>query len=92
LNAEYRFPLRNVDRGLSTLPFFFHRVSGAFFLDYGSAFDDAETSKFKTGVGAELWFDATLAYALGFTFRAGYAKGLASEGIDKTYFVAAVPY
>ena len=34
----------------------------------------------------------TLGYVLGFTFRAGYAKGLASGGIDKMYFVAAVPF
>ena len=34
----------------------------------------------------------TLGYILGFTFRAGYAKGVATGGIDKTYFVAAVPF
>jgi outer membrane protein assembly factor BamA len=92
LDAEYRFPIVNVDRGPSTLPIFLNRVSGAAFVDYGSAFDDARTAEFKTGVGAELWFDLTLGYVVGFTFRAGYAKGLASGGIDKTYFVAAVPF
>ena len=92
LDAEYHFPIVNVDRGPSTLPIFLNRVSGAAFVDYGSAFDDARTAEFKTGVGAELWFDWTLGYVLGFTFRAGYAKGLASGGIDKTYFVAAVPF
>jgi hypothetical protein len=29
---------------------------------------------------------------IGFTFRLGHAKGLSSDGIDKTYFVAAVPF
>ncbi len=91
-NAEYRFPIVNVDRGPSTLPVFLNRISGSLFVDYGSAFTDAETAKFKTGVGGELWFDLTLGYVLGFTFRVGYAKGLASDGIDKTYFVAAVPF
>jgi hypothetical protein len=91
-NAEYRFPILNVDRGPSTLPLFLNRISGAAFVDYGSAFDDPTTAEFKTGVGAELWFDLTLGYVLGFTFRAGHAKGLASGGIDKTYFVAAIPY
>ena len=33
-----------------------------------------------------------LGYVLGFTFRAGYAKGRRDGGIDKTYFVAAVPF
>ncbi|HEV3189382.1 MAG TPA: hypothetical protein VGY54_02735 [Polyangiaceae bacterium] len=91
-NAEYRFPIVNVDRGPSTLPIFLNRISGAAFTDYGSAFDDARTAKFKTGVGAELWFDLTLGYTLGFTFRSGFAKGLASGGVEKTYFVAAVPF
>jgi hypothetical protein len=91
-DAEYRFPIANIDRGPSTLPFFLNRISGAAFVDYGSAFDNAATAEFKTGVGGELWFDMTLGYVLGFTFRAGYARGLASTGIDKTYFVASVPF
>ena len=92
LNAEYRFPIINVDRGLSTLPIFLSRVTGAAFVDCGAAFDDPKTAQFKTGVGGELWFDMTLGYILGFTFRAGYAKGVATGGIDKTYFIAAVPF
>jgi hypothetical protein len=91
-NAEYRFPIVNIDRGMSTLPAFLNRITGNVFFDYGSAFNELETAKFKSGVGAELWFDTSLAYVVGFTFRLGYARGLASEGIDKVYFVAAVPY
>jgi outer membrane protein assembly factor BamA len=91
-NLEYRFPIWNVDRGVETLPLFMSRINGAFFVDYGSAFDDVESVQFKTGVGGELWFDFTLGYIEDFTFRLGYARGLASGGIDKTYFVAAVPF
>jgi hypothetical protein len=91
-NAEYRFPILNIDRGLSTLPLFVNRITGAAFVDYGSAFNDAFTAEFKTGTGAELWFEFTLAYTLDFLFRAGYARGWASEGIDKLYFVAASPF
>jgi hypothetical protein len=91
-NAEYRFPIVNVDRGLSTLPIFLNRVTGTVFVDYGSAFDSATTAKFKTGTGGELSFDTDLGYVLSFTFRAGYARGLASDGIDKMYFIAAVPF
>jgi hypothetical protein len=92
VNAEYRFPILNVDHGPSTLPVFLNRINGAAFVDYGAAFDDPSTAAPKTGVGGELWFDLSLGYILSFTFRAGYAKGLASGGIDKTYFVAAIPY
>ena len=91
-NAEYRFPIVNIDHGPSTLPIFLNRITGAVFLDYGSAFDLLSTAEFKTGTGAELWFDSTLGYIANFTFRLGYARGLASGGIDKVYFVAAVPY
>ena len=91
-NAEYRFPIVNIDRGPSTLPVFLNRINGNVFFDYGSAFDVLDTAKFKSGAGAELWFDFTLGYVAAFTFRLGYARGLASGGIDKGYFVAAVPY
>jgi hypothetical protein len=92
MNAEYRFPIVNLDRGVSTFPIFLNRISGAAFVDYGSAFDDVAQAKFKTGVGGELWFDTTFGYVLGLTFRVGYARGLASGGIDKGYFVAAIPF
>ncbi|WP_394844426.1 hypothetical protein LZC95_46150 [Pendulispora brunnea] len=91
-NAEYRFPIVNIDRGFSTLPLFFKRITGTAFLDYGSAFDDAATAQFKTGAGGELWIDTLMAYVVDFTFRLGYAKGLASGGLDKFYFVATVPF
>ncbi|AKU97247.1 tolB protein precursor [Labilithrix luteola] len=91
-NFEYRFPIVNVDRGLSTLPVFLNRINGAVFFDYGSAFDDIKAAQYKSGVGGELWFDTILGYIMPFTFRLGYARGLASGGIDKVYFVAAVPY
>lgn len=91
-NAEYRFPILNVDRGQSTLPIFLNRITGAAFLDYGSAFDDFRTANFKTGTGAELWFDVMLGYVETFTFRVGFARGLSSGGISHPYFVAAVPY
>ena len=91
-NAEYRFPIINLDRGLSTLPIFLSRVTGNVFLDCGSAFDNAYAAEFKTGTGGELWFDFQLGYILDFTFRAGLARGLASEGITKAYFVSTIPF
>ncbi len=91
-NAEYRFPIVNVDRGSETFPVLLNRITGAAFVDYGSAFDVLRDAPFKTGVGGELWFETTMGYVASFLFRAGYARGLASGGIDKLYFVAAVPY
>jgi outer membrane translocation and assembly module TamA len=71
---------------------FLSRVTGNLFVDYGSAFNDAASAEFKTGSGAELWFDTQIGYILDFTWRAGFAHGWASEGINKFYFVATVPF
>ncbi len=92
LNTEYRFPLLNVDRGLSTLPVFLNRITGAVFADYGTAFDDPNKAVFKLGSGAEVSFDTLLGYYASFIFRVGYARGFHSGGGNHTYFVAAVPY
>ncbi len=91
-NAEYRFPIVNVDRGPSTLPIFLNRVSGNAFIDSGSAFSDPHHAQILTGVGGELWLDMMLGYVLSFEFRLGYARGISDLGIDKVYFVAAVPF
>src|SRR5260221_1692006 len=53
---------------------FLNRISGAAFVVYGSAFDDAKVAEFKTGVGGELWFDLTLGYRLGFTRASGRTR------------------
>jgi hypothetical protein len=92
MNAEYRFPIVNVDRGVSTLPIFLSRITGGAFVDCGSAFDSFESVNFLTGLGGELWFDFQLGYVLNFTFRAGLARGISDQGITKTYFVAAIPF
>ena len=63
-NAEYRFPIVDVDRGFSTLPVFLGRISGNFFADYGGAFNELDpkhwTDQFHLGVGGELWVDLTV--------------------------------
>ena len=91
-NAEYRFPVLNIDRGLSTLPIFINRITGNVFFDYGSAFDDVRVSKFKSGTGAEAWFDLILGYNFSVTMRLGYGRGLASEGKNQVYFLAVSPF
>lgn len=91
-NAEYRFPIVNIDRGPSTVPVFLNRISGAFFVDYGTAFNVLAEAEWKTGTGAELWVDMVLGYNLGMSMRFGYASGLASKGIEKFYWVASIPY
>lgn len=96
--AEYRFPLWHPERGLSTLPLFFSRMSGALFVDYGGAFDDLDVehwrSQLHTGYGAELLVDGTFGYFVGITGRLGYARGLSEEAYSggKFYLVLSSPY
>lgn len=92
-NAEYRFPLLYVDRGVSTLPAFLRTVSGALFADYGGAFDqmdlDDPLQSYHLGVGGELWFDLVLGYYASATLRLGAAKGLDEAAPShRLYFVA----
>jgi len=99
LNAEYRFPIVDIDRGSSTLPLFLGRVSGNFFADYGGAFDQLDqqhwTDQFHLGVGGELWVELTVGYFLAAQLRFGYARGvkdpLAVPG-GQSYVVISAPF
>jgi Tol biopolymer transport system component len=91
-NAEYRFPIVELERGISTLPIFLSRISGAVYTDVGSAFNSPSTALFKVGSGGELWFDTTFSYVVGLTFRAGLEHGWSNQGIDKAYFIAVAAF
>jgi Tol biopolymer transport system component len=87
LNGEYRFPLWDMDEGLSTLPLFFKRLKGAVFADSGIAGSrsDMHFSNLRTSVGAELTLDTTMGYSFSSPFRVGYARGLSQDGVSEWY-------
>ena len=86
--AEYRFPLLWLDWGHSTLPLFFERIHGAFFVDAATAFDHAPSiDRTLVGVGAELRLDLTAGYYLPQSFRLGVARGIGSHGIWQGYLL-----
>jgi hypothetical protein len=76
---EYRAPLFEVDRGVSTLPVFLRNIGGSVGLDAGGAFDrfdeDAWDKQFHYGVAAELWFNFVLRYRMSSWLVLGYAAG-----------------
>lgn len=77
MSAEYRFPVKNLEKGFSNTPFFFKRVHGAVFAEAGNAWDAAYSrSDLKRAVGLEARLDMSLAYALPVTVRLGIAKAL----------------
>lgn len=98
-NAEYRFPIAEIEHGPSTLPFFVNRVSGNLFADYGGAFDDLDRkdykSQFHLGVGAEAWIDLTFGYVVAVDVRIGHARGVKDDAAvpgGQTYLVLVAPY
>ncbi len=93
LNTEYRFPVWQAQRGLTSLPFFLQRVTGDVFADVGNAnYGGFDPSRVAVGVGAELLFDLVLGYVVPFTLRIGYARGLSEGGTDQLYGLFSAPY
>ncbi len=71
------------------LAFVFHRLHGALFVDSGNVWEASQTaSDYKTGVGAELGTDMTLAYRARIRLRVGFAVGLDQDGVTQGYFSA----
>lgn len=88
LSAEYRFPLRNVEQGWGTRPFFVRRLHSTFFGDLGDAWNEGEGGpSLKSGVGGSLGTDLYLGYYLPVRLQGGVARGLSDQGIT-VFFLA----
>lgn len=84
---EYRFPLQNVEHGVSTWPFFLQRTHADLFFDIGNAWDNhTALSEFRRGIGVEVEMDTILGHLLPIRVRMGFAKGLDDGGERQTYF------
>lgn len=86
VNAEYRFPIVQIDRGILTLPVFLRRLYGGVFTDIGAAFFASRglrREQIAVGAGAELLADLMLGYYWNFTVRGGVARGF--FGDDATF-------
>lgn len=85
-SVEYRFPLRNVERGRGTFPFFVRRLHGTVFGDLGDAWNEGEGGpSFKSGVGGSLGTDFYLGYYIPVRLQGGIARGLSEEGITLVF-------
>ncbi len=88
LQAAYRFPILDLDRGFSTVPVFLRQLKGAVFMDNGTAYDGfLADAKLLTGFGAELLLESIFAYYLSGNLRLGYARGLGPDGIHELYAI-----
>jgi hypothetical protein len=92
-NVEYRFPIVQAQRGLSTLPVFVQRVWGDVFCDVGhAAFGRFDVDNVAVGAGAEAMFDLVLGYVVPITVRAGWAHGFMTDGSDQFYALFGSPF
>ena len=74
LNADYRFPLRWIERGFGTWPFFLRSLHGAVFVDRAAAWDGSLGSdNWRTTMGGELSADVIVGYWLPLTVASGVA-------------------
>ena len=93
MQAEYRFPILRVERGLGTFPFYVDRLWALAFADCGDAFfGDPELDTFRFGVGGELLTEMTLGYYLAMSMRVGLARGLSEGGKTQLYVNMGFPF
>ncbi|MEW6086708.1 MAG: hypothetical protein AB1498_00130 [bacterium] len=83
---EYRFPLKNIEKGWDSYPIFFRRMHGAVFSEGGNAWDGVfHFSDLKRSAGFELRLDTYLIYHVPVTLRFVFAKGFDEKGEDQIY-------
>jgi Tol biopolymer transport system component len=74
INADYRFKIAHVERGIGTLPFFLRAVHAAVFVDAGHAWSGRfRSSDIRYSAGAEVSIDTILGYFAPLTLAAGGA-------------------
>lgn len=88
-NLEYRQELVRIEHGVQTLPVYLRRVDLAVLGDIGIAFDGAFDAgrNLRASLGGALRLDAFFGYYVPGTFEIGYARGLAHDGINETWFL-----
>ena len=92
-NAEYRFPILDIDRGVYTFPVYFTRVYGLAFADFGDAFfGEMDVGEWNLGIGGELLVQMVFGYYIPATFRIGVARGVTERGITDFYLVVGDPF
>ena len=92
-NLEYRFPIIEIQKGISSLPIFLSHIHAAVFMDVGDAFfGPMDPEALKVGVGAELLVEVIIGYFIPSTFRIGYARGLMDPGGNEFHFLLGQPF
>lgn len=87
-NLEYRVPLVDIEKGVSTLPFYFRRLHLAALLDVGDAFDgDFRPGELRVAAGAALRLDMSFGFYVPGSFDLGVARGLTHGGSNEVWLL-----
>ncbi len=87
-NLEYRQELWNIERGVSTLPFYLRRLHLAGLLDVGNAFNgEIDPRDFKFSVGGALRLDMLFGYFVPGSLDIGYSRGLTEGGVGQYWML-----
>ncbi len=86
VEAEWRFPIALIERGLMAPPVGVHRIHGKLFYNWGEAWDPVgNIPALRRGAGAEVTTELVLGYWLPLDLRVGYARGFDTGGTDQVY-------
>jgi len=85
LTAEWRMPLRDIDRHWVSPPLGMNRVALNVFMDVGAAWQRGESPDYHRGFGAELVAEPRFGYVFGLQARAGVARGIDEGGATRWY-------
>lgn len=93
-SVEYRFPIVQIDRGVSTLPIYIARLWGAVYVDAGDAwFGQVKPDRIAVGAGTEVFLDVVWGYVITTTMRFGVAQGLRGSDAQTQYYgLLGVPF
>ena len=85
-SAEWRFPLRRIERGITAPPLAIDQISASVFYEMGKAWDEQSNEQdYRSGSGLELYADTYIFYLFPVRFRLGYAVGHDEGGGDEFY-------
>jgi hypothetical protein len=87
LNFEYRIPVGFIERGVSTLPFYFRRLHLAGLVDVAGAFDAFDAGDLRVAVGGAVRLDMLFGFYVPGSFDIGYARGVSRGGEDEVWLL-----
>jgi len=87
LNAEWRMPLKQIERSLNMFPLGLHQLSATIFAERGSVWTSGtDPENYRHSAGLELHFHTEWFYFIPLQARLGYAYGFNEDGDHQGYF------